>query len=129
LLYSFAIASAFLFLLNLVPAWLPTGAVAADFFWLGDALAGWLVLFILAVLPTLGGYGLYMVSLTYLPASIANILATLEPVLTAILAYLLLAERFTPPQVIGAADYLGIWCWRALEQAAAQRLLIHAPQA
>ena len=102
LLYSFAIASAFLFLLNLVSAWLPTGAVAADFFWLGDALAGWLVLFILAVLPTLGGYGLYMVSLTYLPASIANILATLEPVLTAILAYLLLAERFTSPQVIGS---------------------------
>lgn len=64
---------------------------------------GWAVLVMLAVGPTLGGYGLYTVSLSYLPASVANLIATLEPVMTALLAYFLLGERFTVPQLMGSA--------------------------
>jgi 8-oxo-dGTP pyrophosphatase MutT (NUDIX family) len=71
-------------------------------FWLGDAYQGWLVLVLLAVGPTIGGFGLYTVSLNYLSASVANIIATLEPVMTGVQAYFLLGERFTLPQWIGS---------------------------
>jgi drug/metabolite transporter, DME family len=70
---------------------------------LGTQWNGWLILFILAVVPTLGGFGLYTASLGYLPAGTANLLATLEPVLTTILAYLLLHESLSPIQLIGGA--------------------------
>jgi drug/metabolite transporter (DMT)-like permease len=68
---------------------------------LGDSLVDWMVLLGL-VIPTIGGYGLYTVSLGYLPVSVANLIATLEPALTAIWAYLLLDERLTPPQIAGS---------------------------
>ncbi len=71
-------------------------------FSLGTQWNGWLILFILAVVPTLGGFGFYTASLGYLPAGTANLLATLEPVLTTILAYLLLNESLSPAQLIGA---------------------------
>jgi 8-oxo-dGTP pyrophosphatase MutT (NUDIX family) len=65
------------------------------------------VLILLAVGPTIGGFGLYTTSLNYLPASVANIIATLEPVMTAILAFVLLGERFTIPQWIGGLFIIG----------------------
>jgi drug/metabolite transporter (DMT)-like permease len=103
LVYTFGVAATFIFVYNLASIWLPTGVGSTAFFWLGGSLIGWLALFALAVGPTIGGYGLYTVSLTYLPASVANIIATLEPVMTAVLAYFLLTERFTPPQWFGSA--------------------------
>jgi drug/metabolite transporter (DMT)-like permease len=48
-----------------------------------------------------------MVSLSYLPASVANLIATLEPVLTAFMAYLILSERLTVPQVLGSGLVIG----------------------
>ena len=39
--------------------------------------------------------------MNYIPASIANLLATLEPAMTALEAYILLDERMTIPQIIG----------------------------
>jgi len=47
------------------------------------------------------------VSLTYLPASVANLIATLEPSMTAVLAYLFLRETFTTPQLIGSGLIIG----------------------
>ncbi len=73
-----------------------------NLFSLGLQWGGWLILFILAVVPTVGGYGLYTASLGYLPAGTANLLATLEPVLTTILAYVLLHESLEVGQLIGA---------------------------
>jgi drug/metabolite transporter (DMT)-like permease len=70
--------------------------------WQGSSLAGWAILAFLAVGPTIGGFGLYTVSLTYLPASVASIIATLEPVMTTTLAFFLLGERLTPPQWAGS---------------------------
>jgi drug/metabolite transporter (DMT)-like permease len=55
----------------------------------------------LSFVPTLLGYGLYMVSLTYLPAGIANLLTTAEPAMTAVLAYIFLGERMTAVQIVG----------------------------
>jgi drug/metabolite transporter (DMT)-like permease len=66
----------------------------------------WLLLLLLVV-PTLGGYGLYTVSLAYLPVATANIIATLEPVLTTIWAHLLLGESLDAPQSVGGALIIG----------------------
>lgn len=106
LFYTFGFAAVFLLLYNLLPGLVP-GQSANDLFWLGSSLTGWLVLIALAVGPTIGGYGLYTVSLTYLPASVANVIATLEPAMTTILAYLLLGERLTIPQLVGSAMIIG----------------------
>lgn len=77
-------------------------AASYSLFSLGTQWSGWLILLILAVGPTLGGFGFYTASLGYLPAGTANLLAALEPVLTTILAYLLLNESLSPAQLIGA---------------------------
>ncbi len=74
---------------------------------LGTRLDGWLILFILAVIPTVGGFGLYTASLSYLPAGTANLIATLEPVLTTILAYFLLRESLDSTQLLGGAFIVG----------------------
>ncbi|HZY42056.1 MAG TPA: DMT family transporter [Anaerolineae bacterium] len=70
---------------------------------LGTHWGGWLILFVLAVIPTIGGFGLYTASLGYLAAGTANLIATLEPVLTTIWAYILLHESLDPAQLLGGA--------------------------
>lgn len=117
LVYAFGGAAFFLLGFNLLTPLLPAGVASTNLFWLGGAVIGWLILFILSVGPSVGGYGLYTVSLTYLPASVANILATLEPAMTAGLAYLILGERFTPPQWLGSIlIVLGVIVLRMGEQ-------------
>ncbi len=83
LLYSFAIAAVFLLSLNFFPDNATNLSVIDRLFWLGDSLWGWLVLILLAVGPSIGGYGLYNLSMNFLSASIANLIATLEPSMTA----------------------------------------------
>ncbi|RPI22185.1 MAG: EamA family transporter [Chloroflexota bacterium] len=102
LLYSFGFAAVFLLVYNLLPGNLLGDKATPDLLWLGRALGGWAMLAILAVGPTIGGYGLYTVSMTYLPASVANLIATLEPAMTAGLAYLLLNERMSVVQLVGS---------------------------
>jgi drug/metabolite transporter (DMT)-like permease len=105
-LYTFGFAAAFLLLFNLAPPGigpLPGAAPRpADLFWLGNALAGWGILILLATGPTVAGFGLYNVSLSYLPSSVANLILTLEPAFTAMIAYFLLAERLTAIQIGGS---------------------------
>jgi drug/metabolite transporter (DMT)-like permease len=109
LLYTFGFAALFLLLFNLLPGgWLPGSAARPqELFWLGDALAGWAVLFLLAAVPTVAGFGLYNVSLTLLPSSVANLILTLEPVFTAVTAYLLFGEQLGAVQLAGGALILG----------------------
>jgi Predicted permease, DMT superfamily len=109
LVYTFAFAALILFAANCIPgAPLPGSAHAlGDIVWLKDAWLGWIVLFLLAAVPTVGGFGLYNVSLTILPSSVASVVVSLEPVFTSITAYLLLGERLSPPQLAGAAMILG----------------------
>ncbi len=104
LIYIFAFATLFLFAVNLlpIPAGLGAGVSLDAFFWLKDAWVGWGVLFLLAAGPTLVGFGLYITSLTYLPSSVVNLIATLEPAFTAIIAYALLGERLNGIQVVGS---------------------------
>lgn len=117
LVYAFGAAAIILLGFNLLAPILPEGVASPNLFWLDGALGGWVILFFLAIGPTVGGYGLYTVSLTYLPASVANIIATLEPAMTAALAYLILGERFTPPQWLGSIlIILGVVMLRMGEQ-------------
>lgn len=99
LLYTFLAAAVFLLLYQVIPA-VVTGS-SLNLLALGNSPAGWAVLVALALGPTIGGYGLYSVSLTYLSASVANLIATLEPTMTAALAYFLLGETLSPPQIAG----------------------------
>lgn len=104
LFYTFGFASLFLLLFNLMPGQLLPGAAGgfAGFFWLGNALAGWGILYLLAAGPTVLGFGLYNVSLGYLPSSVANLIVTLEPAFTAVIAYFLFGERLNGLQLGGS---------------------------
>ena len=64
------------------------------------------MLFLLAAGPTVIGFGLYNVSLGYLPASVANLIVTLEPAFTGLLAYALFGEQLTGIQLVGSAIIL-----------------------
>ncbi|MBI3161180.1 MAG: EamA family transporter [Chloroflexi bacterium] len=102
LLYSFGWATVFLLFFNLGNDLFITGRGAfADMLWLGDSLSGWGILFFLGVAPTLGGFGLYTLSIRYLSPTTSNLIATLEPAFTAIWAYFFLNEILTPPQLFG----------------------------
>jgi drug/metabolite transporter (DMT)-like permease len=109
LMYTFAFAACFLLVLNLSPGrFLPGAAVRpADLLWLGKATWGWFVLFLLAAGPTVAGFGLYNVSLGYLPSSVANLILTLEPAFTTVIAYLVLGERLNGIQIVGSLLILG----------------------
>ena len=101
-LYSFAFGTAFLLLVQRPDTllWLSRPLATGPGGW-HEAALGWGTLVVLAVGPTLCGYGLYTVSLTHLPAATANLITTLEPALTAVLAYVFLGERLTIPQFLG----------------------------
>jgi len=104
LCYTFGFATVFLLGFNLLPETvMPGGANSlADFFWLGKSWAGWGMLILLSAGPTVAGFGLYNVSLGYLPSSVVNLIATSEPVFTATSAYFLLGERLNGTQITGS---------------------------
>jgi drug/metabolite transporter (DMT)-like permease len=105
LLYSFVFGSVFIFLFNLFPA-LPGAAGTLSALVPRLPLDGWLLLLALSFIASTLGFGLYTLSMNYLPASVANLLATTEPVMTAIEAYLFLGERMTEVQVVGSGIIL-----------------------
>ena len=104
LLYIFGFATVIIFILNLLPEQVipETAEMLSDFFWLGDSLAGWGILFLLAAGPTLIGFGLYNIGLSYLPSSVVNLIVTSELVFTTIQAYLFLGERLNAYQLGGS---------------------------
>jgi drug/metabolite transporter (DMT)-like permease len=101
LLYSFGAATIFLFLFNIGMNTFNKESPFANFLWLGESIPGWVILFLLGVAPTLGGFGLYTLSIRYLSPTVANLIATLEPALTAIWAYLFLNE------ILGGVQFTG----------------------
>jgi drug/metabolite transporter (DMT)-like permease len=130
LFYTFAFATMFLLFFNVLPGdYLPGKASRpAELLWLGDAVYGWVILFLLSAGPTVLGFGLYNVSLSLLPSSIANLILTLEPAFTALIAYLLLGERFTGVQLAGSLLILsGVLLLRLYEGRVARREGLPAP--
>jgi drug/metabolite transporter (DMT)-like permease len=108
LFYTFSFATLFLGLFNLLPLHLP-GAAAnpSEILWLRNQWSGWGLLLLLAAGPTVVGFGLMNVSLSYLPSSTANLILTLEPVLTVTTATLFLGERMAAEQWFGSALIIG----------------------
>ena len=109
LLHTFSFATLFLLVANLLPDGpLPGSARSvADLGWLGTCLPAWGTLVLLAVGPTVLGFGLYNVSLVHLPATVANLVLTLEPVFTLAMAYGLLGEQLQGLQVGGGLLIVG----------------------
>jgi drug/metabolite transporter (DMT)-like permease len=109
LMYTFAFAAVFMLAFNLLGQGFLPGAITrpADFLWLGNSWAGWGLLLLLAMGPTLAGYGMYNISLSMLPSSVANLIVSSEPAFTAAVAYFLLGERLTWVQVAGSLMILG----------------------
>ncbi len=104
LFYTFIFAAFFLFLFNFIGGETMPGSVKtlAGYFWLGNSLKGWIVLFLLGAIPTVLGFGLYTASMRYLASSVANLVATTEPVFTLVIAYLFLGEKLTSVQFLGS---------------------------
>jgi drug/metabolite transporter (DMT)-like permease len=103
LLYSFAWATVFLFFFNIGnDLFITNKAPLADMLWLGNSISGWGILFFLGIVPTLGGFGLYSLSIRYLSPTVSNLVATLEPIFTAVWAYLFLNELMTGIQLGGS---------------------------
>jgi len=63
----------------------------------------WLIILVIAWLPTLSGYFAYTTSLKYIEASKASIVSTIEPVSASILAYIFLKEVISGFQALGIA--------------------------
>ncbi len=63
----------------------------------------WTYFIIFVLISTIGGFGIFSMSLKYLPASIASITATAEIVFASILAFFILGERLDPWQWAGPA--------------------------
>lgn len=99
--FSFGFATLFFLIANLIPA-IPGTAGSVSQLFPRLAPSGWFLLVMLALGPTLLGFTLYNLSMNYLPVGFANLIASLEPALTAIEAYFLLDERLTLVQVVGS---------------------------
>jgi drug/metabolite transporter (DMT)-like permease len=102
MLYGFSSAVFFLFLFNVLMNAAGGQRLLGNFLWLGAAFSGWALLFLLGIGPTIGGFGLYLVSLGYLPATVANLIGALEPAFTAMWAYLIFHEQLTAIQILGS---------------------------
>ncbi|RLC81228.1 MAG: hypothetical protein DRI61_04230 [Chloroflexi bacterium] len=70
-------------------------------------LPAWVAIVCIAWFPTLLAYSLFMASMQYIEAGQASIIATLEPVTAALLAFVILGETLEPLQILGGALVLG----------------------
>jgi drug/metabolite transporter, DME family len=71
----------------------------------------WLYLLGLAFGPTLGAIWFFTAGLRSVPASNASIIATIEPVLASVLAFVILGERLELLQMIGGGMVIGGAVW------------------
>jgi drug/metabolite transporter (DMT)-like permease len=101
--YTFAHAALILAALRLLPpSLMPDSMIGRGTLFLpGKPAEAWILLAALAAGPTAIGFGLYNASLGRLPAGTANLIASMEPVFTAVIAYAFLDER------LGAAAAAG----------------------
>ena len=107
--YAFTFAAIFLLGFNLLTRGALPGTAQniSQMIWSSLDFKGWAVLFVLAAVPTLLGFGTYNISLSYLPSSVVNLIATLEPVFTTISAYFIFGEVLTVIQILGGVMIAG----------------------
>jgi DME family drug/metabolite transporter len=123
LLWSFVFGSIFTLLFNLFALWRGGESFSAILPTL--PVNGWLVLIILSFIPTLLGFGLYNTSMNYLPASTASLLASAEPAMTAVEAYIFLNERMTMVQIVGSLIILAAILIARFEKEARSDLVVN----
>lgn len=70
------------------------------------SFTGWAVLLGLALFSHTAGQGLITFALAHLPASFSSVTLLLQPVLSAVFAWLLLSEALTPFQILGGVIVL-----------------------
>jgi DME family drug/metabolite transporter len=79
--------------------------------------AGWLLVIYLGIVPTALGYGLYLRAMRTTPATVAAIVALLEPLISSVFAITLFGERLSPGGVVGGVMLLGsvvfLYWWQA----------------
>jgi drug/metabolite transporter (DMT)-like permease len=122
-LYTFAVGAFFLLFLQRPSTimWLSRPLSRTPVDW-QEAAVGWGILLLLSIGPTIGGYGLYTVSLTRLPAVTANLISTLEPIMTTTMAFFLLGEQLTAIEMAGGSLTLfGVVLLRMSERANGHR--------
>ncbi|HYP20263.1 MAG TPA: EamA family transporter [Chloroflexia bacterium] len=73
----------------------------------GDSPGAWGLLLVLGLVQTLGAVAAYVTGLRYLEAGVASILATFEPLVATLLAFLVLHEAIAWPQMLGGLFILG----------------------
>lgn len=84
---------------------LPAAWLSGELFWPPTAVA-WLVLLALALVSHAGGQGLIAHALAALPATFSAVSLLWQPVMAALLAWLLLGEALSPLQITGGAVIL-----------------------
>lgn len=104
ILYTFGFAAILLFLSIAVLS--QGGSGVTEIWHLGRSWSAWGALVLLAAGPTVLGFGLYNASLAHLPAGIANLVLTTEPVFTAVLAWIFLAEKLSRLELAGGGIIL-----------------------
>jgi drug/metabolite transporter (DMT)-like permease len=68
-------------------------------------------------------------SLSYLPSSVANLVVTLEPAFTAVVAYFMFGEMLTGIQISGSLMILaGVFFLRIYEDWLANRIPANSPE-
>ena len=70
-------------------------------------LFGSIMLLVLALGPTLGGYALFTLALRYIPGRLASLAVMIEAPVSVLLAVIFLGERLEWPQLLGIALILG----------------------
>lgn len=104
--YTFFIGAMFILILSLFRS-IPGAPATASEIVPNLGTIGWFWMIFLSIGPTLLGFGLYNVSMMFIPASVTNLLATSEPAMTAVQAYFLLGERLNWVQILGSVIILG----------------------
>ena len=94
-LLTYAYFSAALAWIVVLPPWRLLG--------LGFPLGIWGAFLAVATVGTVVPFGLFISGLKYLPPTQASIVSMLEPVVAAVVAYLLLGETLIPLQIVGGA--------------------------
>lgn len=100
MMHIFGIASIYMLILNLVGQGVIPGSSSnpAGIFMPGVDWKGWACILILAVGPSMTGWTLITSSFNHLSPSVVNILLTVEPMMTALVAIPVLGEYMTPEQ-------------------------------
>jgi drug/metabolite transporter (DMT)-like permease len=77
----------------------------------------WLALLGLCLGPTLGSYALFNAGLRTTPASVASVIATIEPVVAGIAGFVVFGQKLELLQIAGAVIILAAALWLTLERA------------